>query len=116
MKPRFKDGMAISTTFASIVQNAWMLAMGYSTCHYVVAASLARTNADAVVAFARALAASDSSAEIQDICAGSSDATTLEDRLASAKRSIEGKTYVDAQVGMMMPFRKELFLVSGVIC
>ena len=65
MKPGFKDGMAISTTFASIMQNAWMLAMGYSTCHYVVAAVSARTNADAIVAFARALAASDSSAEIQ---------------------------------------------------
>ena len=108
--------MAISTTFASVMQNAWLLAMGYSICHYVVAENIARNNADVIAAVACALVASDNSAEIRDICAGNTGVTSVQDLLASAQRSIEGKTYVDAQVGMMMPFRRELFLVSGVIC
>lgn len=114
----FRDEKCLADHEVSIqvIENVWMLATGYSILHYVAAATLARNNADAIVAFTCALAASDNSAKTRDIRAGSSGATSVEDRLASAQRSIEGKTYVDAQVGMMMPFRKDLFLVSGVIC
>lgn len=71
IKPTFKDEMAISTIHASVIRNAWILAMDYSIFNYVMAASLARNNVDAFVAVAGALAASDNSAEIRSNCAGS---------------------------------------------
>jgi hypothetical protein len=111
MKPALKDGIAISKTLASVMEDAWMLAMGYSICHYVVAASLSRNNTDAFVAFVRALVANDNFVENLDSCAGGADTISVEDRLASAPRRLDGRTSVCA-----LPFRKDLFLVSGVIC
>lgn len=111
---------AIPTALANAIIDAWMPAIYCPIFHYVMAESIVRSNAEAIAAVTYALGASDAGdkcEEKQDVSVENADAPTVEDLLASDRRSITCKALGGEFEGnLTKSLRKDLILASGVIC
>lgn len=110
----------IPTMFASVVEDTWMLTIGYSALHYAITESFARHNVEILAAFTDALGPFDAGDKFEgwrgDLVESSS-VPSLEDFLASDRLSIECKALGgEFESNLTMSLRRDLILASSVVC
>lgn len=100
------------------IEHIWLLAIGYSMLHYVMAVEFAGRNADAVALFARAFRPSDTRGRHETVSKASADRADIsfEESLASDLRHAECQTFGKTMSNLTMPLRKDLILASSVVC
>jgi hypothetical protein len=100
------------------VEDICLLAIGYSIFHCVMVAHLAGRNAEAIVAFARAQPseATDKPARTSQIATDCATLLSVEERLALDERRTECQALGETMGSLTMPLRRELILMSGVVC
>ena len=102
------------TTLAS-AEDVWLLAVGYSVAHWAVLADLAARNTEV---FARLVSAQPSDADCKPAVTAIARAnlSPAEEFLALDQRRTECRALGGALDGVMMPLRRELILMSSVVC
>ena len=116
-------GSALSTrsprkTTLAGAEDVWLLAVGYSLAHWAVLADLAVRNAQA---FAQLVGAQPSDAGckpamMSQIATERADRSPAEEFLARDARRTECRALAGALDGVMMPLRRDLILMSSVVC
>jgi hypothetical protein len=113
------DG-TIPMTFARVMVDAWILAIGYSLCCYAAAASPARSHGEADADFTWALGLNDAGDALDgkpNASADRCDDEFVEELLASDRRRIGCKAFAgDAMSDLTMPLRQDMVLASSVVC
>lgn len=111
--------LAIPTTFATAIANAWMLAASYSILHYAVAVSLMRSNEATDAAFVSECRISGGDDEPAEMPNGSSNTfldASLEELMATDRRRVECEALGTFESDLTKLLRSNFILASHIVC
>jgi hypothetical protein len=100
----------------TLVEDVWLLAVGYSVAHGALLADLAARNAEMLARLVSAQPSGACGCKPAMTAIAPANLSTAEEFLALDQRRTECRALGSALDGVMMPLRRDLILMSSVVC